>query len=128
MHTTITSMISSKNIDTFLEALPLASGAGIVIGTLFVLWGVCELNAKLINLIQTRFNKKPVLVTQMADVVAENSASPVEVKIRPEVVVVIAAAVAATMKEPFRIISVKKQSDAWEKAGRHSILGSHRLR
>ena len=49
--------------------------------------------------------------------------------IPPEIVAVIAAAVASiTGGKPVRIISIKPMSTSWERAGRQSVLTSHRIR
>jgi hypothetical protein len=46
----------------------------------------------------------------------------------PEIVAVIAAAVATLTAQPHRIVSIRRQSTSWEKAGRQSVLTSHRIR
>ena len=48
--------------------------------------------------------------------------------IAPEIIAVIAAAVATATTSSRRIVSVKSQDPMWEKAGRQSILTSHRIR
>lgn len=49
--------------------------------------------------------------------------------IPPEIVAVIAAAVASiTGNKPVHIISIKPMSTSWERAGRQSVLTSHRIR
>jgi hypothetical protein len=48
--------------------------------------------------------------------------------ILPEIVAVIAAAVAACAGKNIRIVSIKPISSSWERAGRHSVLTSHRIR
>ncbi len=49
--------------------------------------------------------------------------------IPPEIIAVIAAAVAAaTGHKPVRIVSIKPMSTSWERAGRQSVLTSHRIR
>ena len=48
--------------------------------------------------------------------------------IAPEIIAVIAAAVATATASSRRIVSVKTQDPHWEKAGRQSILTSHRIR
>ena len=45
-----------------------------------------------------------------------------------EIVAVIAAAVAATIGNNHRIVSIKPMSTSWERAGRQSVLTSHRIR
>ncbi|MEO8614347.1 MAG: hypothetical protein ABI600_04340 [Luteolibacter sp.] len=46
----------------------------------------------------------------------------------PEIVALIAAAVSSFTGRPHRIISIRRQSTSWEKAGRQSVLSSHRIR
>ena len=48
--------------------------------------------------------------------------------IAPEIIAVIAAAVATATASSRRIVSVRSQDPHWEKAGRQSILTSHRIR
>jgi glutaconyl-CoA decarboxylase len=48
--------------------------------------------------------------------------------ISPEIVAVIAAAVASSTGRAFRIVSIKPMSTSWERAGRQSVLTSHRIR
>lgn len=117
----------TKNVDTFLEALPLAMGAGVVIGTLALLWGICALNSRIICFFNSADVEKPPHVE--ADMTIQPTLSePIDVDIPLEIVAVIAAAVATTANEPLRIVSIKQQGDAWEKAGRQSVLSSHRVR
>ena len=48
--------------------------------------------------------------------------------IPPEIVAVIAAAVATATGSSRRIVSIKPMSTSWERAGRQSVLTSHRIR
>lgn len=48
--------------------------------------------------------------------------------IDPEIIAAIAAAVATTLDGPHRVVSIKQKPGSWEKAGRQSILSSHRIR
>jgi hypothetical protein len=48
--------------------------------------------------------------------------------ISPEIIAVIAAAVATVTGKSHRIISIKPMSTSWERAGRQSVLTSHRIR
>ncbi len=49
-------------------------------------------------------------------------------EISPEIIALIAAAVSCFTSQPHRIVSIKRQSTSWEKAGRQSVLSSHRIR
>lgn len=46
----------------------------------------------------------------------------------PEIIAVIAAAVATVTGKTHRIISIKPMSTSWERAGRQAVLTSHRIR
>lgn len=48
--------------------------------------------------------------------------------ITPEIVAIISAAVASVTDSAHRIVSIRRQSSTWERAGRQSILTSHRIR
>jgi len=48
--------------------------------------------------------------------------------IPPEIIAVIAAAVATMTGNTRRVISIKPMSTSWERAGRQSVLTSHRIR
>ncbi len=56
------------------------------------------------------------------------AAAPDSAVIPPEIVAVIAAAVAACAGRNIRIVSIKPTSSSWERAGRQSVLTSHRIR
>lgn len=45
-----------------------------------------------------------------------------------EIIAVIAAAISCFTNSSHRIVSIKRQSSGWEKAGRQSVLTSHRIR
>ncbi len=49
-------------------------------------------------------------------------------RITPEIIAAISAAVATVTGKSHRIISIKPMSTSWERAGRHSVLTSHRIR
>jgi hypothetical protein len=56
------------------------------------------------------------------------SQTPPAGEISPQIIAIIAAAVASFTDHPQRIISIRRQSTSWEKAGRQSVLTSHRIR
>lgn len=45
-----------------------------------------------------------------------------------EIIAVIAAAISCFTDSSHRIVSIKRQSSTWERAGRQSVLTSHRIR
>ena len=59
---------------------------------------------------------------------AAPASGPAAHAIPPEIVAVIAAAVAACAGRNIRIVSIKPSSSSWERAGRQSVLTSHRIR
>lgn len=104
------------------DALPHLLGMLLVILTLAALWGVCALSATLIKaLIPEPAPATPAKATP-------DVPNPVTTGIPPEIVAVITAAVASVTGPSHRIVSVKPQSSSWAKAGRQSVLSSHRIR
>ena len=117
--------VTEKAQTSVLDAIPHLAGMLMVMVTLAILWGVCAFTAKLIQLLL------PVPAPAAAPVAAAlpQPAGRHETNtIAPEIVAVIAAAVAATTGSRQRIVSIKSGSSAWERAGRHSVLSSHRIR
>lgn len=122
---------------SLLDALPHMAGMLMVLVTLAFLWGVCALTATIIKLL-LRDPKPTAAPTHAAPAAAAADTQPqaslpeplpAESGIAPEIVAVIAAAVAAvTGKQPVRIVSIKPMSTSWERAGRQSVLTSHRIR
>lgn len=112
---------------TTMDALPHLTGMLLVISTLAILWGLCELVAKLVKALTPAQAEIPAPVNMPGPLPA--IAPVAEYSISPEVVALIAAAVATVTVQNHRIISIKRQSSSqWEKAGRHSVLTSHRIR
>jgi hypothetical protein len=52
----------------------------------------------------------------------------IEDAIPSEIIAVIAAAVSCFTTSNHRIVSIRRQSSTWERAGRQSVLTSHRIR
>lgn len=110
---------------SLLDALPHLAGMLMVLGTLTILWGVCAITAKLAQ----RFLPEPkAAAAPVAKPAAIPAGAPQPAGVAPEIVAVIAAAVATTTGQSHRIISIKPMSTSWEKAGRQSVLTSHRIR
>lgn len=110
---------------SFLEALPHLVGMLMVMVTLAILWGVCALVARLIHVLAPA----PVAAAapvKAAAIIPATTAGPETIP--PEIVAVIAAAVATVTGPDRRIISIRSQSTSWEKSGRQSVLTSHRIR
>jgi Na+-transporting methylmalonyl-CoA/oxaloacetate decarboxylase gamma subunit len=119
--------VAEKFSTSVMDALPHLAGMLMVLTTLTILWGVCALTAKLVHVLMPE-------QTAVAGAVpaAKTAATPrpaVAAGMPPEIVAVIAAAVATTTgDQPVRIVSIKPMSTSWEKAGRQSVLTSHRIR
>jgi glutaconyl-CoA decarboxylase len=114
---------------SLLDALPHLAGMLMVMATLALLWGVCAVTAKLVQ----RFLPEPKAAAAPVAKPAANPAAipagaPQPAGVAPEIIAVIAAAVATTTGQSHRIISIKPMSTSWEKAGRQSVLTSHRIR
>jgi sodium pump decarboxylase gamma subunit len=107
-----------------MDAVPHLMGMVMVITTLAILWGVCALTAKLIK----TFIPEPAAKPAPAAAAAAPAPAPVLQGTPPEVIAVIAAAVATATGRAHRIVSIKRQSTTWERAGRQSVLSSHRIR
>ena len=107
-----------------MDAVPHLAGMLMVMATLTILWGVCALTAKLIQILLP--NSSAPAPSPAAP--AANAAMPAPDTIAPEIVAAIAAAVASVTGKSHRIISIKPMSTSWEKAGRQSVLSSHRIR
>jgi hypothetical protein len=119
------------NWETFLSGFPHLIGMLVVMITLTGLWGVCALTAWLVK----RLAPEPVAATVApappVDVERQQSraAAPASTSgIAPEIVAVIAAAVHTAVGKGHKVISIKPHDTNWQQAGRHSVLGSHRIR
>lgn len=108
------------------DALPHLAGMLMVMLTLAILWGICAITAQLVRIFLPE--KKPQCSSPVA--AAPVPASPPDPvgEIAPEILAVIAAAVTATIGKPHRVVSIKPISTSWERAGRQSVLTSHRIR
>jgi Na+-transporting methylmalonyl-CoA/oxaloacetate decarboxylase gamma subunit len=113
---------------TVMDALPHLGGMVMVLVTLTVLWGVCAITAKLIEVLmpepEPTPQPAPARLAAMPGVQSrvEDEGTP------PEIITAIAAAVACFIGPSHRIVSIRRQSTSWEKAGRQSVLTSHRIR
>lgn len=104
------------------DSLPHLLGMLLVFVTLAALWVICVISAKLIK----RFLPEPEAT---APIQVKRTPSPtVQEGIPPEIVAVITAAVATVSGPSSRIVSVKAPSSTWSKAGRQSVLTSHKIR
>ncbi|HEX5790275.1 MAG TPA: OadG family protein [Luteolibacter sp.] len=117
---------------SFLDALPYMMGMLVVMVALAILWGICAATGWLTYRLMPAARPKsadsspkpsqPAAEPQAKDIAEDPN------EISPEILAVIAAAVATTVGKPHRIISIKPMSTSWERAGRQSVLTSHRIR
>lgn len=119
-------ILSSTSV---LDTIPHLAGMVMVMVTLTILWGICAMTAKLVRLLApSPGTSEPTARTPAKPTVRIAKPEPPHQVIAPEVVAVIAAAVSTTLGQKVRIISIKPTSTQWERAGRQSVLTSHRIR
>lgn len=119
-------ILSSTSV---LDTLPHLAGMLMVLLTLTILWGVCTMTAKLVQILTPKPKTAAASVAAPAKPAATvKKPEPRADVIAPELVAVIAAAVSATLGQKVRIVSIKPTSTQWERAGRQSVLTSHRIR
>lgn len=118
-------VLAQKPATSVMDALPHLAGMLLVMVTLCILWGVCELTARMVR----TFAPQPAATPAPVPLAAAASPGPAgEQATPPEIIAVIAAAVASVTGRSHRIISIKRQNTTWEKVGRQSVLTSHRIR
>ena len=103
------------------DAVPYLTGFLVVVVTLAVLMGLCMAVSKILQLVMP----EPAAPQPVARPAAT---TPVNDGVPPEIVAVIAAAVATTVGQKQRIISIKPQNSSWSQAGRQQIHSSHKIR
>lgn len=112
---------------SFIDAVPHLAGMLMVMVTLALLWGVCAFTAKMVQIFLPE--EKAAAPVQAAKPKPAAAPSAASAGIAPEIVAVIAAAVATIAgQQAVRIVSIKPMSSSWERAGRQSVLTSHRIR
>ena len=156
MHLTSSLAEVTKANTSVMDALPHLAGMFMIMVSLAILWGICVSTAKLVLILRSTLQaaatqsaavqaaatqsaaaqaspapiqQAPAIQAPPAQAVAAAPPAPAEpVGIAPDILAVIAAAVAAVTGQQYRIISVKPQSSSWERAGRQAVLSSHRIR
>lgn len=110
------------------DTVPYLVGMLLVIITLSTLWAACLICAKIVAIVSppAKVISAPQGISAQAPATAKQQAAATG--IAPEVVAVIAAAVASVAGRSHRIISIKENNASWGKAGRQSVLSSHRIR
>jgi Na+-transporting methylmalonyl-CoA/oxaloacetate decarboxylase gamma subunit len=136
--TLLASTEDAAHSHSIIDALPHLAGMLMVMVTLTVLWGVCAFTAKMVGtFLPDKKSTAPATATAApapataapAPATAAPAPATAESGIAPEILAVIAAAVASvTDKRPVRIVSIRPTSTSWERAGRQSVLTSHRIR
>lgn len=109
------------------DALPHLAGMLVVITALMALWGLTVLIGKLVGKLPSAAPVAPVAAVAARPIIV--ASAPVDDSVvSPEIAAVIAAAVTVATAGTRQVISVRQADSAWERAGRHSILTSHRIR
>lgn len=110
-----------------LDTLQYLSGMLMVLATLATLWGITVIVSKIIALFSPSAPAPvPVSAPAVKPEIAASAAN--DNRIAPEIIAVIAAAVASSAGAATRIISIKQKNSGWGKAGRQAVLSSHRIR
>jgi Na+-transporting methylmalonyl-CoA/oxaloacetate decarboxylase gamma subunit len=115
------------------DALPHLGGMVMVLITLACLWCLTAIVSKLVairhSLVEPAAAPTPEAKPTATASAAEASQVPASHPgISPEIVAIISAAIACMHGGTRRVISIKPADTSWEKAGRHSVLTSHRIR
>jgi Na+-transporting methylmalonyl-CoA/oxaloacetate decarboxylase gamma subunit len=118
--------LTQKPDTSVMDALPHLVGMLMVFATLAILWGVCALSAKLIQVFLPEPALKPATIKPTPLPVVQSGVE--DAGTPPEIIAAIAAAVACFTGPSHRIVSIRCQSTSWEKAGRQSVLTSHKIR
>ncbi len=118
-----------------MDALPHLGGMLMVLITLACLWALTAIVA---NLVSTYHKLHP---PELAAVKPAKAAAPAaagksatappaaeHAGVSPEIVAIISAAIACMGGGSRRVISIRPADTSWEKAGRQSVLSSHRIR
>lgn len=114
------------------DALPHLGGMLMVFITLACLWCLTAIVAKLVAIRHSLVSPEaaPAAPVKSAPAAAPPApqAAAVEAGISPEIVAIISAAIACMHGGRRRVISIKPADTSWEKAGRQTVLSSHRIR
>ena len=105
------------------DTVPHLMGMLLVLVTLACLWGVCALSATVIRMLAPAPAAPPPVAVRAAvpPVAAPDG-------LTPEIIAVISAAIASVTDSSHRIVAIRRHSSTWEKAGRQSVLSSHKIR
>jgi hypothetical protein len=109
-------ILAATKVATFWSAMPHLLGMLMVMLSLAILWWVCSLTALLVRIFITAKGKTDSPQPE------ESSAIP------PEMLAVITAAANSAIGRDYKTVSIKSQDSNWERAGRQSVLTSHKIR
>lgn len=117
----VPNLIATKVVEnpTIWDSLTYMVGFFVVLITLTVLWLICAAIGKVL------MRSTPAAAAAKPRAVAPPASDDA---ISPETLVVIAAAVEASVGSGRRIVSVKQQNTSWQAAGRSQIQNSHNIR
>lgn len=107
-------VVTDKAETSIMDALPHLAGMLLVIITLCILWGICVITSKLIQVFRSKHQGAAACVERPLGGTADSEG------LSHGVLATIAAAVASVTYEPHRIISIKPSSVGREKPGRQS--------
>ena len=114
------------------DALPHLGGMVLVLITLACLWCLTAIVAKLVAIRHSLVGQPapaPAAEPAAAATAGQAPQAPVpHAGVSPEIVAIISAAIACMHGGSRRVISIKPADTSWEKAGRQSVLTSHRIR
>jgi hypothetical protein len=126
MHHLILLAVSPQAGASILNTMPNLVGTLLIIIALTLVWGACVLTVFVVKY------RSPTAAHHgtptPAPAPAPATPRQTDSAIAPETIVVIAAAVNSTIGKDYKVISIKSQDTAWEMAGRHAVLTSHRIR
>jgi len=106
------------------DTFPYLVGMLLVLIILSTLWGICAICAKIVAVFLPKEADRPLAATPRAVPASAGDGD----RIPSDIVAAIAAAVASTSDGPARIVSIRTDGANWSKAGRQSVLSSHRIR
>ena len=119
-------------------SLPYLMGFVVVVATLAILMGLCMGIGSILQRVMPEAGAtKPILkpaATPAVDgdispeILAVLTAAAMASEPTDEIATVIAAAAAAMIDEPHRVVSIKPQNTSWSQAGRQQIQSSHNIR
>lgn len=109
----------------FFETFEYLTGFLLVILTLTMMWGMTALIGRFFIGRENRTTSAPAPAIEAAPAPAP---APVPDGLTPQLVAVIAAAVAAVVKQPHAVVAIRPADGDWSREGRRQIFASKRVR